>query len=109
VSRFWPVSEGAQADYERLRNAVVSGGRLPDDLTSARFCRRGLAGLIAWPDSDPMFWAELVGASRPAWTPYADPRMAAMACTYRLLLTEADRHRSRRYQGVLMDPERRRA
>jgi hypothetical protein len=90
------VSEAAQAEYERLRDAVVSGGQLPDDLTSARFSRRGLAGLIAWPDSDPVFLAELIGASRPAWTPYADPRVAALASTYRLLLTEADRQSSQR-------------
>jgi hypothetical protein len=99
MTRFWPISQAAQADYERLRECVVSGGRLPDDLTSARFCRRGLVGLIAWPDAEPLFWAELVGASRPAWTPYGDPRTAALASTYRLL-TEADREGARRNQCI---------
>jgi hypothetical protein len=86
VSRFWPVSEAAQADYEGLREAIFSTGRLPDELVSARFHRRGLAGLIAWPEADPVFRAELVGATRPAWTPYGDPRVDALAATYRLLL-----------------------
>jgi hypothetical protein len=95
MSRFWLTSEAAQADYERLRDAVLSAGRLPDDLVSARFRRRGLPGLIAWPESDPVFRAELVGAHRPAWTPYNDPRFAALSATYRLMLAHADRqHRS---------------
>jgi hypothetical protein len=109
VSRFWPASEAAQADYERLRDAVICSGRLPDDLASARFQRRGLLGLIAWPEADPLFWAELVGATRPAWTPYADPRTVALATTYRLLLNQADHHHSASYQGVLMVSEGRRA
>jgi hypothetical protein len=86
MNRFWPVSEAAQADYERLRVAFLSTARLPDELISARFGRRGLAGLIAWPEADPVFWAGLVGAGRPAWTPYGDPRLDALAATYRLLL-----------------------
>jgi hypothetical protein len=101
----WPASEAAQADYERLRDAVVSGGGVPHDLASARFGRRGLAGLIAWPNADPVFWAELVGAARPAWTPYTDPRTAALVLAYRLLLNQADHHRSQCYQGVLMVSE----
>jgi len=51
-----------------------------------RFERRGLAGLIAWPATVPVFTARLVGASRPAWTPYADPRLEALASSYELLL-----------------------
>jgi hypothetical protein len=66
VSRFWPLSGASQACYERLREAVLSTGRLPDDLASARFWRRGVSGLIAWPEGDSVFWAELVGATRPA-------------------------------------------
>ena len=83
---FWPPSEGAQADYERLREAVLATGRLPDDLVSARFRRRGAAGLIAWPAAEPVFVAEVVGAVRPPWSPYADPRVEALAVTYRLLV-----------------------
>ena len=89
MRRFWPVGEPAQADYERLRAAVVSGGRLPSDLASARFGRRGLAGLIAWPVAEAVFAAVVTGATRPPWTPYADPRREALAVTYQLLLAEA--------------------
>jgi len=89
VSRFWPASEPAQADYERLRAAAVSSGRLPDDLAAARFGRRGLAGLIAWPVADPVFTAVVAGAARPPWAPYDDPRFAALVATYQLLLAEA--------------------
>jgi hypothetical protein len=90
MRRFWPVTEPAQADYERLRAAVVSSGALLDEQAAARFCRRGLAGLIAWPVAEPIYVAALVGAQRPAWTPYADPRLEALAATYRLLVAEAD-------------------
>ena len=107
MSRFWPISEAAQADYERLREAIICNGRLPDDLASARFGRRGLWGLIAWPDAEPVFWAELVGAARPAWTPYADPRTAALAATYRLLLNRADLHRSESYQAAFVEGAKR--
>ena len=86
---FWPAGEPAQAEYERLRAAAVSGGRLPDDLAAARFWRRGLAGLIAWPVAEPVFAAVVTGAARPPWTPYDDPRASALAATYQLLLAEA--------------------
>ena len=66
MNRFWPVAEAAQADYERQRDAVVSTGCLPDDVASARFARRGLAGLIAWPVSEPVFAAAMIGVPRPA-------------------------------------------
>ena len=37
MSRVWAIWEAAQADYERLREAVIVAGRLPDDLrTDAR-------------------------------------------------------------------------
>jgi hypothetical protein len=90
MRRFWPVAEPAQADYERLRAAVFSSGRLPDELASARFVRRGLAGLIVWPVAAPVFAPVLSGAQRPAWTPYGDPRLGALAAAYRLL-SEAGR------------------
>ena len=86
MSRSWPLSEPSQRDYERLRSAVVGNGRLPQDLAAARFARRGLAGLITWPDGEPAFSAAVVGAVRAAWTPYGDPRLGALAATYRLLL-----------------------
>jgi len=90
MSLSWPVSEPCQADYERLRSVVVATKALPDSLAAARFARRGLAGLIAWPDAVPIYSALLVGAGRPAWTPHCDPRLAALAGTYRLLLDAAE-------------------
>jgi len=86
MTRRWPSTAPRQQVYERLRSAVLATGRLPDELAAARFARRGLAGLIIWPDAEPVFTAHWVGAARPAWTPYADPRLAALAATYRLLL-----------------------
>ena len=71
---------------KRLRSAVLTSGRLPDELAAARFARRGLAGLIVWPDAEPVFSGHLIGAARAAWTPYSDPRLAVLAATYRLLL-----------------------
>ncbi len=66
--RLWPIGEAAQADYEALRNAVLSGEPL-GSLAAARFARRGLAGLIAWPVAEPVYTAVVVGAERPAWNP----------------------------------------
>ena len=66
---FWPPAEAAQADYEMLRAHLLRHGALPDDLAAARFARRGLAGLIAWPAAEPDFRADLRGAARPPWTP----------------------------------------
>ena len=90
MSRFWPVSEPSRHDYERLRSAVVANGAAARRLAAARFARRGLAGLIAWPVAEPVFWAEWSGACRVAWTPYGDPRLGALAATYRLLVGAAD-------------------
>jgi len=87
--RFWPVGEAAQADYENLRRQVLATATMPDCLAAARFSRRGLAGLIAWPAAEPVFCAELVGAARPAWTPYADPRLDALAAGFAVLLDAA--------------------
>jgi hypothetical protein len=85
----WPPTEPAQVDYETLRAHLLEHDRLPDDLAAARFARRGLAGLITGPVSDPIFVAELVGASRPAWSPHADPRLDALAAGYQFLLDAA--------------------
>jgi hypothetical protein len=86
---FWPPAEAAQADYEMLRTGVLATGRLPAGLAAARFARRGLAGLIAWPAAEPVFRAELAGAARPPWTPGADPREQALAAAYQFLLDVA--------------------
>lgn len=85
MKRFWPVGEASQADYEALRAAVLAGGA-PLSVAAARFERRGLAGLISWPVSEPVYSALLLGAARPPWTPYADPRADALASAYQLLL-----------------------
>ena len=83
--RFWPIGEAAQADYEVLREAVLSGEPMRS-LTAARFARRGLAGLIAWPAAEPAYTAVIVGAERARWTPHADPRLDALAASYELIL-----------------------
>ena len=87
---FWPPAEAAQADYEMLRSCVLAGGCLPGGLAAARFTRRGLAGLIAWPAAEPDFRADLLGAARPPWTPHADPREQALVATYQFLLDAAE-------------------
>lgn len=89
VQSFWPPVQAAQIDYERLRAHLLEHDRLPEDLAAARFARRGLAGLISWPVSEPIFIAELGGASRPAWSPHADPRVDALAAGYQFLLDAA--------------------
>ena len=86
---FWPPVEPAQIDYETLRAHLLETGRLGDDLAAARFARRGLAGLITWPVSDPVFVAELHGAVRPAWSPHTDPGIEALAAGYQFLLDAA--------------------
>lgn len=85
----WPPAEASQVDYEKLRTHLLEYGRLPDGLAAARFARRGVAGLIAWPAAEPVFMAEMVGAAWPAWTPHADPRLAALAAGYQFLLDAA--------------------
>lgn len=84
--RFWPVAEAAQADYEVLRQAALGGEEGVSELTRARFARRGLAGLIAWPAAEPVWLGELVGAERPTWCGADDPRLAALCEVYSLLL-----------------------
>lgn len=83
--RFWPIGESAQADYETLREAVLSGRPL-QTLAAARFARRGLAGLIAWPAAEPVYTAIVHGTKRPLWTPHNDPRVDALAAGYELIL-----------------------
>jgi hypothetical protein len=86
---FWPPGEAAQADYEMLRAHVLEHAALPGGLAAARFARRGMAGLIAWPAAEPDFRAELLGAERSPWTPHADPREQALAAGYQFLLDAA--------------------
>lgn len=83
---FWPPAEATQVDYEMLRAHLLDHGRLPGGLAAARFARRGMAGLMAWPAAEPVFVAELLGAVRPTWTPHADPRVSTLAAGYQFLL-----------------------
>jgi hypothetical protein len=87
VNPFWPPAPGAQGDYEALREVVLKTGNMPDTLTAARFARRGLGGLIVWPESEPVFVAAIFGAHRAPWTPHMDPRVVALAEGYELLLS----------------------
>ncbi|TMK42494.1 MAG: hypothetical protein E6G66_16265 [Actinobacteria bacterium] len=85
---FWPAAEAAQADYEALREAALRGTPLVGP-AAARFERAGLAGLIKKPLARPVFTAVVSGATRPAWTPYQDPRTEAMIDIYELLVAAA--------------------
>jgi hypothetical protein len=86
MTSFWSTQEAAQADYEALRRVALAGGR---SITTAasRFERIGLAGLILRPVLEPDFNATIIGASRPSWTPYRDPRQDAIGDAYELLLS----------------------
>ncbi len=85
MRQFWPILEAAQSDYESLRRAVLEGHAI-SGTAALRFERRGLAGLILCPVCEPSFEVELVGASRPRWSPYQDPRDQALARSFALLL-----------------------
>ncbi|HEV8625202.1 MAG TPA: hypothetical protein VG034_12150 [Acidimicrobiia bacterium] len=81
----WPPTEAAQIDYEALRTAVLDGQAV-DERVAARFARAGLAGLIAAPVADTLMVVRVVGARRPAWSPHDDPREAALAEGFELVL-----------------------
>jgi hypothetical protein len=99
LRRFWPPAEATQVDYERLRAAALAGTPLLGP-AAACFARRGLAGLLARPAAgqDEGLSAVVCGARRPAWTPYADPRLDALAAGYGLLLGVAEDPTSRHTQ-----------
>lgn len=83
---FWPVLEAAQADYEQLRAAVIDGHGLTG-AAAARFEAQGLWGLIRRPCAAAVFTGRLLGATRPPWTPYGDPRQRVLADAYELVLS----------------------
>jgi hypothetical protein len=87
--RFWPLAEAAQADYEALRAAALAGEAPRDELAAARFARRGLAGVIAWPRSEPVYLGALIGAQRPPWSGAEDPREAVLGEAYGFLVAHA--------------------
>ena len=84
--RFWPIAEPAQADYEQLRELVLSGGEFGEFLTARRFERRGLAGLISWPVAEPAYLGSVIGAPRPPWCGAEDPRDTHLCDTFAFLL-----------------------
>lgn len=88
---FWPPAEPAQAEYEALRAAALAGTPRVGP-AAARFCSGGLAALIAapHPQAEPVFIAVVTGAPRLPWTAHADPRAAALAAGFGLLLQAAD-------------------
>jgi hypothetical protein len=90
----WPPGEAAQADYEALRAAALSG-TVPADASAARFARGGLAALIARPHAEPVFVAVLRGAARAPWSAHADPRADALVAGFGLLLAADDQHAGR--------------
>lgn len=89
-SRFWPVAEPAQADYERLRALALAGEPRGELLAARRFERRGLAGLIKWPAAEPDYLGLLIGACRPAWCGSEDPREQRLRDAYGFLLADGD-------------------
>jgi hypothetical protein len=91
VRSFWPPAEPAQADYEALRAAALAGTASVGPAAD-RFSRGGLAALIAAPHlwAEPVFSAVVTGAPRLPWTAHADPRTAALAAGFGLLLQAAD-------------------
>ena len=94
MSRLWPIAEPAQADYEQLREIVLAGGELGELLAARRFERRGLAGLISWPQAEPAFLGSVIGAPRRPWCGVEDPRAACLCDTYAFLLgRDTDRQR----------------
>jgi hypothetical protein len=98
-SRFSPIGEAAQADYEQLRAAVLAGEALDEWLAARRFARRGLAGLISWPQSRPDYLGCLVGADRAPWSGAEDPRQAQLADAYGFLLGRVAAGQQRRAVG----------
>jgi len=66
---------------------VLSSGTAPDTLAAARLLRRGLAGLITWPATEPVFVADVRGGLRPPCAPHGDPRLGTLAESFELLLS----------------------
>jgi hypothetical protein len=83
--RFWPATDRAQLDYERLREMALADTDLIGP-TATRFQHGGLLALIRRPSSTaPQLIATLVEVPRPRWSPYVDPRLDALADVYALL------------------------
>ena len=98
--RFWPICDPAQADYERLRAIVLTGGDVGEILAARRFARRGLAGLISWPSADPAYLGSVIAAGRPPWCGGEDPRERPLRDAYAFLLDVCARSDSVRAVGA---------
>jgi hypothetical protein len=85
MMRFWPATDRAQLDYERLREMALAETHLIGPAAN-RFERGGLLALIRRPSSAaPQLIATCVEVPRPRWSPYVDPRLDALAEAYALL------------------------
>ena len=85
----WPPTTGPAADYERLRAAVLGGAALAGP-AAERFSRLGFAGLIVAPaDVADGYVAAVLGAQRPRWCGRDDPREAALAAGFSLVVASA--------------------
>lgn len=85
---FWPAADRAQVAYERLRELALADALLVG-LDADRFRRGGLAALIWRSTPSPQLAATMVAVPRPRWSPYADPRLEAVADAYALLAAAA--------------------
>ncbi len=80
------MGEAAQADYEQLRASTLAGTPVVS-AAAARFERYGLWGLIASPQAAPAYVvASVLGAQRPAWSPYQDPRELALTDGFQIIV-----------------------
>jgi len=87
--RFWPATDPAQLDYERLREMALAGTLLVGP-QAERFQRGGLMALIKRPTSSaPPLIATFVEVPRPRWSPHVDPRLEALADAYAMLAVAA--------------------
>jgi hypothetical protein len=85
MMHFWPATDRAQLDYERLRELALAGTYLIGPEAN-RFQHGGLLGLIRRPSADaPQLIATIVEVPRARWSPYLDPRLDALADAYALL------------------------
>jgi hypothetical protein len=87
--RFWPATDPAQLDYERLREMALAGTLLVGP-QAERFQRGGLMALIKRPTSSaPPLIATFVEVPRPRWSPHVDPPLEALADAYAMLAAAA--------------------
>ena len=80
------MGEAAQADYEQLRTSTLAGTPAVS-AAAVRFERYGLWGLIASPQAAPAYVvASVLGAQRPEWSPYQDPREVALTDGFQIIV-----------------------